>query len=69
MLVITNDPGEVAQALAKFELDWIGNKQDSAWQIAPTHPPIAVTPSVVTPEAEAAVLQDAVPHVAEGAPV
>ena len=30
----SNDPGKVSQALAKFEDDWVHNKQDPAWQLA-----------------------------------
>ena len=33
---VDNDPGAVAQALAKFSHDWTANKQDAAWQIVPT---------------------------------
>jgi phosphatidylserine/phosphatidylglycerophosphate/cardiolipin synthase-like enzyme len=68
VLCVTNDPGEVAQAIAKFEHDWLHNKQQEAWQIHPTHPPIAAAAPAVTPEADAAIAQAAVPHIAEGAP-
>jgi phosphatidylserine/phosphatidylglycerophosphate/cardiolipin synthase-like enzyme len=68
VLVITNDPGEVAQALAKFELDWVNNEQKPEWQVQPTHPPITTPTPASTPEAAAAVMQAAVPQVAEGAP-
>lgn len=65
--VYTNDPGEVAQAMAKFGHDWFHNKQDAAWQIAPTHPPIGGPQPVATAEAQATALQAAVPRVAQGA--
>ena len=34
----TNDPGEVEQAIKKFELDWDRNRQEESWQIRPSHP-------------------------------
>jgi phosphatidylserine/phosphatidylglycerophosphate/cardiolipin synthase-like enzyme len=68
VFVVENDPGAVAQAIAKFEHDWQHNKQLPAWQITPTHPPIAAVTPAATPEADAAVAQAAVPHIAEGAP-
>jgi len=36
IFIVSNHPGEVAQALAKFNHDWTANKSDPAWQIQPT---------------------------------
>jgi hypothetical protein len=68
IFIYTNDPGEVQQALEKFERDWSGNEQRPEWQVQPTHPPIAPSQPASTPESQAAITQAAVPHIAEGAP-
>lgn len=68
IFIYTNDPGEVQQALDKFDWDWEHNEQAEAWQVQPTHPPIAPFTPASTPESQAAVTQAAVPHIAEGAP-
>lgn len=67
LAVFTNDPGEVQQALDKFNHDWEFNHCKPEWQVQPTHPPIATSTPASTPEASAAVAQAAVPHIAEGA--
>ena len=36
VFVVTNDPGEVAQAMAKFDHDWTANKSLPQWQIQPS---------------------------------
>ena len=66
LAVFTNDPGEVQQALDKFNHDWQYNHCKPEWQVHSTHPPIAIPAPASTPEAAAAVLQAAVPQVAEG---
>ena len=55
VFVVDNDPGVVAEAVAKFAEDWAQNKQDAAWQIAPSASPPSVTVAVagVPPEAVA----------------
>ena len=67
LAVFTNDPGEVQQALDKFNHDWQYNHCKPEWQPKPTHPPIAPSAPASTPESQAAVTQAAVPHIAEGA--
>lgn len=67
IFIYTNDPGEVQQALDKFERDWRDNEQRPEWQITPTHPPVTPPSPTDSPDAEATVLQAAVPQVAEGA--
>ncbi len=36
VFVLTNDPGEVAQAMQKFDHDWAHNIQKPEWQIQPS---------------------------------
>ena len=68
IFIYTNDPGEVQQALDKFNWDWEHNHCKPELQPVPTHPPIAIPTPASTPEAQAAVMQAAVPQVAEGVP-
>lgn len=37
--VWSNDPGEVAQAMAKWEADWQHNEQRQEWQLVPSPAP------------------------------
>jgi len=64
--VYTNDPGEVAQAIEKFEHDWQHNTCKPEWQVTPTSPAIPTPPTVpATGDAAAVALQtDAVQAVA-----
>lgn len=36
--ILTNDPGEVAQAMAKFDADWAQNEARPEWQVQPASP-------------------------------
>lgn len=65
LAVFTNDPGEVQQALDKFNHDWQFNHCKPEWQPTPTHPPITTSTPPPTPDAQAATLQAAVTQVAD----
>lgn len=56
--VYTNDPGEVAQALDKFEHDWTHNTSKPEWQVKPSSPAITAAPiQPATADAAAVTLQ------------
>ena len=67
IFIYTNDPGEVQQALDKFERDWSANEQRPEWQVRPTPPPKPPAVPARTPAAQTAVTQAPLPPKPQGA--